>query len=254
MPGTWMRFTRAGTDTERWWSLAHQREQDHEFDAWREEFLSLLDDATRIRLRADVPWGAFLSGGVDSSAVVAAMAEVSDGPVNTCSMAFDDPAYDESKFAQAVADRYHTHHAVETVASDDFDLVDALAGIYDEPYADSSAIPTYRVCQLARRHVTDLQANQLATPKACRVKQHGGQPQDARSQARVHRRLHRIRGREHPSDLIGRDDDRRLVWMAPRKPVWVGNEAGRLLALAIQAPVAHDALAVASHVGCQALM
>jgi asparagine synthase (glutamine-hydrolysing) len=66
----------------------------------------------------------------------------------------DTPAFDESAFANSVADRYRTRHAVETVKSDDFDLIDTLAGIYDEPYADSSAIPTYRVCQLARKHVT----------------------------------------------------------------------------------------------------
>ena len=103
---------------------------------------------------SEVPLGAFLSGGVDSSAVVATMARISSEPVNTCSIAFDDPAFDETRFAQQVAERYRTRHFVDRVASDDFDLVDQLAGIYDEPYADSSAIPTYRVCQLARRHVT----------------------------------------------------------------------------------------------------
>lgn len=103
---------------------------------------------------SEVPLGAFLSGGVDSSGVVAAMAQLSDEPVNTCSMAFDDPSFDESTYAQMVADRYRTRHRVETVGSDDFDLIDTLAMLYDEPYADSSAIPTYRVCQLARKHVT----------------------------------------------------------------------------------------------------
>jgi asparagine synthase (glutamine-hydrolysing) len=98
--------------------------------------------------------GAFLSGGVDSSAVVASMANASSDPVNTCSIAFADPAYDESRFAQQVADRYRTRHFVDRVESDDFDLIDTLARVYDEPYADSSAIPTYRVCQLARKHVT----------------------------------------------------------------------------------------------------
>jgi asparagine synthase (glutamine-hydrolysing) len=103
---------------------------------------------------SEVPLGAFLSGGVDSSGVVAVMAGLSKEPVNTCSISFDDPAYNESAFAQMVADRYHTRHRVETVRSDDFGLIDTLAQLYDEPYADSSAIPTYRVCQLARKHVT----------------------------------------------------------------------------------------------------
>jgi asparagine synthase (glutamine-hydrolysing) len=113
-----------------------------------------LDETVRMRLVSEVPLGAFLSGGVDSSAVVASMARVSDGPVNTCSIAFADPRYDESVYAREVAERYGTHHHVDRVDTDDFDLVDALAGLYDEPFADSSAIPTYRVCQLARRHVT----------------------------------------------------------------------------------------------------
>ena len=118
------------------------------------ELVVRLKESVRLRMIAEVPLGAFLSGGVDSSAVVATMAGLSAEPVNTCSIAFDDPAFNESEFAQKVADRYKTNHRVETVMSDDFDLIDTLAGLYDEPYADSSAIPTYRVCQLARKHVT----------------------------------------------------------------------------------------------------
>ncbi|HKW81419.1 MAG TPA: XrtA/PEP-CTERM system amidotransferase [Casimicrobiaceae bacterium] len=118
------------------------------------ELVTRLDESVRLRLISEVPLGAFLSGGVDSSAVVASMATASADPVNTCSIAFADPAYDESRYAQAVAERYRTRHFVDRVESDDFDLIDTLARVYDEPYADSSAIPTYRVCQLARRHVT----------------------------------------------------------------------------------------------------
>ncbi len=119
-----------------------------------EELVRRLEESVKLRMIAEVPLGAFLSGGVDSSAVVQAMAGLSSGPVNTCSIAFDDPAYNESEFAAMVAQRYRTNHRVETVSSDDFDLIDTLAHLYDEPYADSSAIPTYRVCQLARKHVT----------------------------------------------------------------------------------------------------
>lgn len=113
-----------------------------------------LRESVRLRLISEVPLGAFLSGGVDSSAVVATMAGLSTAPINTCSIAFADPAFDESRFAEQVAARYHTHHYVDRVESEDFDLIDTLASLYDEPYADSSALPTYRVCQLARRHVT----------------------------------------------------------------------------------------------------
>ncbi len=119
-----------------------------------EQLAEKLQESIRLRMIAEVPLGAFLSGGVDSSAVVAMMAGLSMEPVNTCSIAFEDPAFNETAFAQTVADRYRTHHHVETVQSDDFDLIDTLARLYDEPYADSSAIPTYRVCQLARKHVT----------------------------------------------------------------------------------------------------
>jgi asparagine synthase (glutamine-hydrolysing) len=120
----------------------------------RAELVQRLAESVRLRMIAEVPLGAFLSGGVDSSAVVQAMAGLSNGPVNTCSIAFDDPQFNESEFAQMVASRYRTNHRVETVISDDYGLVDTLARLYDEPYADSSAIPTYRVSQLARKHVT----------------------------------------------------------------------------------------------------
>ena len=112
-----------------------------------EELRRRLDESVRLRMIAEVPLGAFLSGGVDSSAVVATMAGLSDTPVNTCSIAFADPAFDESRYAKMVADQYRTAHHTDLVESDDFDLIDTLARLYDEPYADSSAIPTYRVCQ-----------------------------------------------------------------------------------------------------------
>jgi asparagine synthase (glutamine-hydrolysing) len=118
------------------------------------ELVERLRESVRLRMISEVPLGAFLSGGVDSSAVVATMAGVSEQPVNTCSISFSDPAFDESRYAREVAKRYRTRHFVDNVDSDDFGLVDELARTYDEPYADSSAIPTYRVCQLARRHVT----------------------------------------------------------------------------------------------------
>jgi asparagine synthase (glutamine-hydrolysing) len=118
------------------------------------ELVERLRESVRLRMISEVPLGAFLSGGVDSSAVVAMMAGVSKEPVNTCSIAFGEAAYDESVFAEKVARRYNTKHHTEKVESDDFGLIDTLAALYDEPYADSSAIPTYRVCQLARKKVT----------------------------------------------------------------------------------------------------
>ncbi len=122
-------------------------------DACR-ELEARLEESVKLRMISEVPLGAFLSGGVDSSAVVATMARISSEPINTCSISFDDPKFDETRYARQVADRYHTRHFVEGVQSEDFELLDELSGLYDEPYADSSAIPTYRVCQLARKHVT----------------------------------------------------------------------------------------------------
>lgn len=118
-----------------------------------EELIHRLRESVRIRLISEVPLGAFLSGGVDSSAVVAMMAGLSDDPVVTCSISFGDAEFNESEYAQAVAARYRTRHHVEQVDPNDISLVDRLAAIYDEPYADSSAIPTYRVCELARKTV-----------------------------------------------------------------------------------------------------
>jgi asparagine synthase (glutamine-hydrolysing) len=118
------------------------------------ELVERLREAVKIRLVAEVPLGAFLSGGVDSSAVVAMMAGLDKSPVHTCSIAFQDKAFDESEYARQVAQLYQTDHFVETVDTDDYGLLDTLAHLYDEPFADSSAIPTYRVCELARKRVT----------------------------------------------------------------------------------------------------
>ncbi len=119
-----------------------------------EELLRLMRQAVASRMVADVPLGAFLSGGVDSSSVVALMAEISKQPVKTCSIGFDVGALDESEYAARIAQRFHTDHRSRKVGSNDFDLIDTLAFHFDEPFADASALPTYRVCQLAREQVT----------------------------------------------------------------------------------------------------
>src|SRR3546814_20475369 len=103
---------------------------------------------------ADVPLGAFLSGGVDSSSVVALMAEASRSAVETCSIGFDEADHDETRHAKLVADRFATRHRSRTVAADDFGLIDTLADAFDEPFADASALATYRVRELAREKLT----------------------------------------------------------------------------------------------------
>jgi asparagine synthase (glutamine-hydrolysing) len=118
------------------------------------ELVERFRDAVRIRLISDVPLGAFLSGGVDSSAVVAMMAELQPERTTTCSIAFGSADFNEAHYSEEVAKRYRTNHHVKQVEADDFDLIDLLASIYDEPFADSSALPTYRLCEMAREHVT----------------------------------------------------------------------------------------------------
>ncbi len=137
-----------------YWDVGFQAHGPEDVSLAGEELIARLEEAVRIRMVAEVPLGAFLSGGVDSSAVVALMAGLSKDQVNTCSISFGDPKFNESHYAAMVAERYHTAHRVEQVDPDDFDLVDHLAELYDEPYADSSALPTYRVCELAKKQVT----------------------------------------------------------------------------------------------------
>ena len=108
---------------------------------------------SRSRMVADVPLGAFLSGGVDSSAVVAFMAEASRGAVETCSIGFDEADHDETRYAAKVAELFATNHRSRIVAADDFALIDTLADAFDEPFADASALATYRVSELAREKV-----------------------------------------------------------------------------------------------------
>jgi asparagine synthase (glutamine-hydrolysing) len=137
-----------------YWDLAFKDGGPHREEEAREELISQLREATKIRLISEVPLGAFLSGGVDSSAVVALMAEQSESPVNSFSIGFTQADYDETAYAERVSAQYKTRHHGRIVDADDFALVDRLASIYDEPFADASAIPTFRVCALARERVT----------------------------------------------------------------------------------------------------
>jgi asparagine synthase (glutamine-hydrolysing) len=153
MPGTWMKFTRQGVETRRWWDLAAQRERDHGFGAWAEEFMAILDDATRIRLRADVPWGAFLSGGVDSSTIVGLMARHVQQPVKTFCIGFADPRFDESAFAAQAAQRFGCEHTSEIAELNMLARWPQVLHHLDQPHGDASFMPTLRVSELAARHV-----------------------------------------------------------------------------------------------------
>lgn len=123
-------------------------------EALREELLSRLREAVRLRLIADVPIGAFLSGGIDSAAVVALMSLESGGHVKTFSIGFEDTGFNELPYARSVAERYGTDHHELMVRADAADVLPRLVHHYGEPFADSSAIPTYYVSRMAREHVT----------------------------------------------------------------------------------------------------
>ncbi|MCO7226249.1 XrtA/PEP-CTERM system amidotransferase [Pleionea sp. CnH1-48] len=155
-PGHWLELdlSTGKQRIEQYWDVTFDNSFKGSAEEAEEELLRRFKEAIDLRLVAEVPLGAFLSGGVDSSAVVATMSELMNEPVNTCSIGFDVKDYDESDYANQVADRYQTNHLSKIIAADDFELIDQLVDLYDEPYADSSALPTYRVCQLAKERVT----------------------------------------------------------------------------------------------------
>jgi asparagine synthase (glutamine-hydrolysing) len=161
LPGTVLRFRNGKVTTQVFWSLRTSVERallepfTGSEEQAEEELDGLLRDAVRLRMHADVPLGAFLSGGIDSSLVVALMQMQSERPVRTFSIGFHDEGYNEAKDARAVARHLGTDHTELYVTSGEaIDMVNRLPDVYDEPFADSSQIPTLLVSQLARRHVT----------------------------------------------------------------------------------------------------
>lgn len=138
----------------RYWDISFAERSNAKPEALEEELLAIMRDAVKLRMVSDVPLGAFLSGGVDSSSVVALMAERSKQAVTSCSIGFDAKALDETGYARAIARRFATDHHEEIVTADDFALIDRLVDQFDEPFADGSALPMAQVCALARRHVT----------------------------------------------------------------------------------------------------
>jgi asparagine synthase (glutamine-hydrolysing) len=138
---------------ERYWTPSYEPKSRRTLDEDVDEAMDLIREAVRLRLRSDVPVGVFLSGGMDSTVITALMAEQSAEPIRSFSIGFDEAAFDELAYARAVADRYGTIHTEETVRLDAIELLPELADHFDEPFADSSAIPTFRVAQLAARQL-----------------------------------------------------------------------------------------------------
>lgn len=141
-------------EPKRYWDVPFGPRATANAEDLQNELVDRLRASVESHCISDVPLGAFLSGGVDSSAVVALMSGLSSEPVNSCSISFGNPEFNEAPYADMVATRYRTAHRSAQVEADDFDLVDRLAALYDEPFADSSAMPTYRVSELARKNVT----------------------------------------------------------------------------------------------------
>ncbi len=137
-----------------WWSVDFSNRIKGKPADLQAELTERMRQGVRSRMVADVPLGAFLSGGVDSSAVVALMAEASAKPVATCTIGFEEAGHDERAHADVVARRFATDHQAQVVASDDFGLIDTLVHHFDEPFADASALATYQVSALARQRVT----------------------------------------------------------------------------------------------------
>jgi asparagine synthase (glutamine-hydrolysing) len=156
-PGSMLSIARGGggpLTPRRHWRPAFAADPRTTADEAAERLAAELKGAVGRRLVAEVPLGAFLSGGLDSSAVVATMAALDTRPVETFAIGFRQAAYDESRHAAAVAARFGTTHRARIVDADAFDLIDRLAAVYDEPFGDASALPTMQLCAAARAHVS----------------------------------------------------------------------------------------------------
>ena len=155
-PGHVLTFKNGEIKVRAYWDFSYEQPQTDSFTSEEEavrELRALLDESVRVRLVADVPLGAFLSGGVDSSTVVGLMARHTDRPVKTFSIGFQEDSYNELKYARIAAKKFATEHHEFIVTPEICEVIDDLVWHCDEPFADSSAIPTYMVSKLAREHV-----------------------------------------------------------------------------------------------------
>jgi asparagine synthase (glutamine-hydrolysing) len=137
-----------------YWDIDFNPDHKKTEEQWVEGIRAKLEESVRLRLISDVPIGAFLSGGIDSSAVVATMASITSTPPKTFTIGFDVQSYNEIQYARKIAEKYQTDHLEFTVAPNAIEALQKLAWAFDEPFADSSAVPTYYVSKIAREHVT----------------------------------------------------------------------------------------------------
>ncbi len=137
-----------------YWDVHFGRTKDLDLEGAAQQLHNLIASSTELRMIADVPLGAFLSGGIDSSGIVALMAQISQSSVKTCTIGFNDPDHDESSYARQVARQFKTDHTEYEVRNNLADTITRLPRYFDEPFADSSAVPTFHVSRLARQKVT----------------------------------------------------------------------------------------------------
>ena len=141
-------------EKERYWKLDYSQKLNLSEDEWKKRIMQKLEEAVKLRMISDVPLGAFLSGGIDSSAIVALMSKFSKTPVKTFSIGFEEERYNELKYAKIVAKKFKTDHKEFIVKPDAIKMLPQLVYQYEEPYADSSALPTYYVSKMTREYVT----------------------------------------------------------------------------------------------------
>jgi asparagine synthase (glutamine-hydrolysing) len=153
-PAHWLLWRDGHARTQRYWRLDFGRKVSAPAEEIREEILRLLREAVTIRLESEVPLGAFLSGGVDSSAVVGFAAQALSQPLKTFSIGFETAAFDESAYARMVSQRFQTDHHELVVREAGADLIESIVWHYDQPFGDSSAIPTFQLARLTAPHVT----------------------------------------------------------------------------------------------------
>jgi asparagine synthase (glutamine-hydrolysing) len=153
-PGHYMIIQNGNISKQKYWDLDFSSKLDLTESEWQGQIETKLTESVKMRLISDVPLGAHLSGGIDSSVVVALMAKVMNKPVKTFSIGFAESDYNELPYARMVADKYHTEHQEFIVEPNTIDILPKLAYHYEEPYADSSALPTWYLSELTRKHVT----------------------------------------------------------------------------------------------------
>ena len=154
MPGHYLEFSRDIFNITSWWELSNIKSEVYNETEFSDKFLNLLTDSVKIRLRSDVPFGAFLSGGVDSSTIVGIMSSLMNDPVKTYTIGFNDKRYDESPFADEAAKKFKTEHKCQKVESNLLDLWSLATYHSDQPHGDVSFLPTLKVSELASRDVS----------------------------------------------------------------------------------------------------